>query len=242
MDDAGVDVGVVMARNSGYFGSVSNETVLEIAASHPGRFIPVAGVDPRVRRSAVDEIDRAIAAGCKAVNIEPGAYDPPIYADDRRLYPIYAHCEDRNIPVILMNGGNAGPDLSYSFPVPLDRVLADFADLRFLVSHGNWPWVNEVLHIAFRRSNLYVAPDMYLANMPGMEDYVKAADGFLADRFVYASCYPLCPVKDYFEWFTRLPIRPDNMERALTKNAEAFLGIDPIGRGQGVSDQPAPAR
>lgn len=224
MDLAGVDAGVVMARNSGFFGSVSNDTVLEITATYPGRFVAVAALDPGNRRKAIDEIDRAVAAGCRAVNIEPGAYDPPIYADDRRLYPIYAHCEDRRLPVVLMTGGNAGPDISYSFPAPLDRVLADFPALKVLVSHGNWPWVSEVLHIAFRRPNLYVSPDMYLANMPGMDDYIRAANGFLADRFVYSSCFPFCPVKGYFEWFTGLPIRPDSMDRILSANAEDFLG------------------
>jgi predicted TIM-barrel fold metal-dependent hydrolase len=147
-----------------------------------------------------------------------------MYADDRRLYPIYAFCEDNKVPAILMTGGNAGPDLSYSFPVPLDRVLADFPDLKVMVSHGNWPWVNEALHMAFRRPNLYLSPDMYFANVPGMDDYIRAADGFLADRIIYASCFPLCPVKEYFEWFTGLPIRPDNMERILSTNAEEFLG------------------
>jgi predicted TIM-barrel fold metal-dependent hydrolase len=65
---------------------------------------------------------------------------------------------------------------------------------------------------------------MYFANVPGMDDYIRAADGFLADRIIYASCFPLCPVKEYFEWFTGLPIRPDNMERILSTNAEEFLG------------------
>ena len=224
MDEAGIDMGAVTARQSGYFGSVSNETVLAFAADHPGRFVPVAAIDPRVRRTATDSIDAMMAAGCKAVNIEPGAYDPPLYADDRRLYPIYAHCEDIGVPVILMTGGNAGPDLSYSFPVPLDRALTDFPDLKVMVSHGNWPWVNEVLHIAFRRPNLYLSPDMYFANMPGMDDYIRAADGFLADRIIYASCFPLCPIKEYFEWFTGLPIRAENMDRILSINAEEFLG------------------
>ena len=224
MDAAGIDLGVVTARQSGYFGSVSNETVLAFAAEYPGRFVPVAAVDPSSRRKAIDTIEATMAAGCRGVNIEPGAYDPPLYADDRRLYPIYAHCEDRGIPVILMTGGNAGPDLSYSFPVPLDRVLGDFPTLKVMVSHGNWPWVHQVLHVAYRRPNLYVSPDMYFANMPGMEDYIRAANGFLADRIVYASCFPLCPVKAYYEWFRKLPIAPENMERILWKNAEAFLG------------------
>jgi len=225
MDAAGVGVGVVVGRNSGSLGSVDNADVAEFVAAHPGRFVGVAAIDPTDRRKAVSQIDSAIAQGFKAVNIEPGAYPLPLHTDDRRLYPIYAHCEDRGIPVIMMTGGNAGPDISYTAPDRIDRVLADFPTLKIVSSHGNWPWVTEILHVAFRRSNLYLSPDMYLVNMPGMDLYVKAADGFLADRFLYASSFPFCSVKDYAAWFRTLPIRPENMERVLRTNAAGLLGL-----------------
>jgi len=225
MDAAGVDIGVVVGRNSGFFGSVDNKTVQKFVAAHAGRFVAVGSIDAANRKAAIAAIDWAIAAGFKAVNIEPGAYAVPIYTDDRRLYPIYAHCEDRGVPVIVMNGGNAGPDLSYSKPEALDRVLADFPTLKVAVAHGGWPWVSEILHIAYRRPNLYVAPDMYLVNMPGMRDYVDAANGFLRDRFIYGTSFPLCPIKSYRDWFETLPLTPAARHAALYDNAARFLGL-----------------
>jgi len=226
MDDSGVDMGVVVGRNSGFFGSVPNDIVLEFTQSYPGRFIPVASIDASDRKIAVAQIDAAVAAGFKAINIEPGAYASPMHTDDRRLYPIYAHCEDRNLPVIIMTGGNAGPDISYTRPATLDRVLADFPSLRVVASHGNWPWVTQILHIAFRRPNLYLSPDMYLVNMPGMDDYVKAANGYLADRFLYASSFPFCGVKAYKEWYCQLGLTPENLEKTMYTNAARLLGIE----------------
>ena len=226
MDEAGITAGVVIGRNSGRYGTISNDEVAGIVAAHPTRFIGVASIDPTNRRQAVAEIDSAIKAGFRAVNIEPGAYPQPLLVDDRRLYPIYAHCEDADIPVIIMAGGSAGPDLSYTEPVHLDRMAADFPNLKIVVSHGGWPWVHQVLHIAFRRPNIYLSPDQYLANLPGSDDYVRAADGFLADRFLYASSYPFTPVKDYAAWFKRLPIRPEAMEKVLYLNAAKLLRLD----------------
>ncbi|WP_375459944.1 amidohydrolase family protein [uncultured Enterovirga sp.] len=225
MDRAGIDIGVVIGRNSGLLGSVANETVLDFVGAHPGRFLAVASIDATNRKAASAAIDRAMADGFRAINIEPGACAIPMQPDDRRLYPIYARCEDERIPVIMMTGGNAGPDLSYSMPVALDRVLADFPSLKVASSHGGWPWVTEILHVAFRRPNLYLSPDMYLVNMPGMADYVAAANGFLADRFLYASSFPFCPIDSYAAWFRTLPIRPENMERIMYGNAAAFLGL-----------------
>lgn len=226
MDEVGITAGVIVGRNSGRYGSISNDEVAGIVASYPTRFIGVASTDPTNRRQAVADIEATIKAGFRAVNIEPGAYLQPLLVDDRRLYPIYAHCEDADIPVIVMAGGSAGPDLSYTVRVHLDRMAADFPNLKIVVSHGGWPWVHEVLHIAFRRSNIYLSPDQYLANLPGMDDYVRAADGFPADRFLYARSYPFAPVKDYAALFKRLPIRPDSMEKVLYRNAARLLSLD----------------
>jgi len=225
MQAAGVVRGVVMARISDMLGSISNKDVRDICKAYPKTFVGIAGVDPMNRRAAIAEIDQAMKAGFRGVTIEPGAYPVPIYADDRRLYPLYGHLEDRNIPVVIMTGGNAGPDLSYSSPIPLDRVAAEFPTLKIVISHGNWPWVQEILHVAFRRPNVYLSPDMYLYNMPGMDDYLKAANSWLADRFIFASAYPLTPLKDYADWFLRLPLRPEAMERIVYKNAAELLRI-----------------
>lgn len=225
MDQAGVARGVVVGRLAGTLGSVSNADVQRIVAEHPDRFIGAASIDPTSRREACDTITSAVKSGFKLINIEPGSYPVPMYADDRRLYPIYAHCEDLQVPVIMMVGGTAGPDLSYSDPIRTDRVLADFPKLKVVVAHGGWPWVTEILHIAFRRTNMYLSPDMYFSRMPGWEEYLKAADTFLADRTLYASSFPFCPVKAYKEWFERLPMKRENLEKVMGGNARRLLGL-----------------
>lgn len=225
MNAAGITTGVVMGRQSGLYGSVSNQDVADIVAAYPGRFIGVGSLDPGNRRNAMRQIDEAMSLGLRGINLEPGAYATPLYADDRRLYPIYAYCEDKNIPVTVMAGGSAGPDLSYTNPVHIDRVAGDFPDLRIAVTHGAWPWVTEILHVAYRRTNVYISPDQYLCNLPGMNDYLIAANGYLADRFLYASSYPFIRVKDYNDWFRTLPIKPELLDGIMYRNAVRFLGL-----------------
>jgi predicted TIM-barrel fold metal-dependent hydrolase len=225
MDIAGVSKGVVVGRLSGALGSVPNEDVEAIVRQYPDRFIGAASIDPTSRVAACKSITESVQRGFKLVNIEPGSYPVPLYADDRKLYPIYAHCEDLGVPVILMVGGTAGPDLSYSDPIRTDRVLADFPNLSVVVAHGGWPWVTQILHVAFRRPNLYLSPDMYFSRMPGWEEYVKAADGFLAERMLYASSFPFCPVEGYRRWFETLPLRPANLELVMGGNARTLLKL-----------------
>ena len=108
MEAAGVDAGVVVGRLAGVLGSVPNEDVRQIVAAHPGRFIGAASIDPTDRRRLPDH--RPGAGGrLQLINIEPGSYPVPMHADDRRLYPIYGHCEDVGVPVIMMVAARPGP-------------------------------------------------------------------------------------------------------------------------------------
>lgn len=227
MDAVGVAIGVVIGRVSATLGTTSNDEIAATVQAHPERFVGIAGIDPLDRKAAVKEIDRSMSLGLRGVNLEPGTYRIPLYADDRRLYPIYAHCEDREIPIVLMTGGNPGPDLSYTDPATVDRVAADFPGLKIILSHGNWPWVHQILHVAFRRPNVFVSPDMYLFDLPGSEDYIKAAGTYLQDQFVYASAYPFTPLKDYAERFLKLPIPPEAMRKVLYDNAAKLLKLTP---------------
>ncbi len=73
----------------------------------------------------------------------------PWYTYDRRLYPIYKKCEEYHIPVMLMLGGRAGPDVSYSNPAIVTTLARDFPGINFYVSHGGWPWVQVILGACF---------------------------------------------------------------------------------------------
>jgi len=225
MDAAGVTLGLLPARFSDRLGSIPNDEVLRIVDAHPDRFVAAAAVDPTDRRKAVAEIEEAVANGFRAINFEPGSYPAPMRADDRRLYPIYGCCEDLRIPIIVMAGGSAGPDLDYTHPVSIDHVAADFPSLPIVVSHGGWPWVHGILHVAYRRANVYISADQYLANMAGMHDYIAAINGFLGDRFIYGSSYPFLPVDACLDWFRSLPIDASVMDRVLYENAAQLLGL-----------------
>jgi uncharacterized protein len=88
-----------------------------------------------------------------------------------------------------------------------------------------WPWVQEIIHVAFRRSNLYLSPDMYLPNLPGMDDYLRAANGFMQDQMLFGTAFPFCPLKPNTDWFLTYPWKPEALEKVLRGNAEKLLGI-----------------
>jgi predicted TIM-barrel fold metal-dependent hydrolase len=225
MDRAGITTGVVVGRTTATLGSIPNEDVAAILRDHPGRFAGVGSADTTDRKRCVAMIEEARRLGLVMVNLEPGVMDPPMRPDDRRLYPVYAHCEDTAMPLVIMAGGGAGPDITYTAPECLDRVLADFPKLTIVCSHGGWPWVQEIVSVAFRRPNLYLCPDMYLIGLPGTEDYIRAANSFLADQMLFGTAYPFCPLETYVARFRALPLTPAAMEAMLWRNAHRLLGL-----------------
>lgn len=228
MDAAGIDVGVALGRQSGEatrIARVSNDDVAELVRAYPRRFVGIASVDLTDTTGAAEELERAIRhLGLKGLSVEPGMVEPAMYADDPKLYPLYQHCADFDVPVILMSGGNAGPDVSYSMPVALDRIARDFPRLSIVAAHGGWPWVIPTLHVAFRRPNVWVSPDMYLL-LPGALDYVQAANTYLQDRFLFGTAYPAASLVDYVEAFSRLPFSADVLPKICRENAARLLRL-----------------
>lgn len=103
--------------------------------------------------------------------------------------------------------------------------------------HGSYPWVPQVLFSCMCRPNMYLAPDMYMYNMPGAADYVTAANGFLRDRFLFGSGYPYIPLKQ--PWICSSPMPFDRSilpEPCCTKTwpaSSSLTWIDCLFAGEG---------
>ena len=227
MDDAGVEIGVITGRNTGSgFGTVTNEEVVAIAARYPGRFVACGGVNPVDAAAGLREVDR-IAGEWRmpAISMEPGFAPQPMRANDRRLYPIYARCADRGLTVILTLSLMTGPDVSYCLPVDVDQVAHDFSGLRLVIAHACWPWVQPILGVAFRRTNVYLTPDIYAINLPGRDDFALAARTYLQDRFLFASGYPFAPVGGAVEAYRAMGFTCDVADKIFRRNAASLLRL-----------------
>jgi predicted TIM-barrel fold metal-dependent hydrolase len=227
MDAAGVQLGLITGRNTGTgFGTVGNEEVAAIAARYPGRFVACGAVNP-VDPAVLGELDR-IAGEWRmpAVSMEPAFAPEPMRANDRRLYPIYARCAERKLPVILTLSAFTGPDVSYCLPVDVDQVAHDFPALPLVIAHACWPWVQPILGVAFRRTNLYLSPDIYAINLPGRDDFALAARTYLQDRFLFASGYPFAPVGGALEAYRAMGFSGEVAEKIFRKNAAALLRLN----------------
>ena len=234
MDEARITWGVIMGRQSAPpHGSVPNDEITDAISKHPQRFVGLAGIDLRDIERGVGEIERtAKIKGYVGASIEPGATFEAMYADDRRLYPLYDRCQELDIPMSITLSGYlaamVGHDLSYGSPTPVYKVAKDFPKLKIIVSHAAWPNIMPMMEVAFIRENVYVSPDLYMngVNTPGAEEYIKAAKFFLGDRLLFGTAYPSRPLKESVAAFLEWKLSSELQEKILYRNAARLFRIE----------------
>jgi len=227
MESAGVTYAVLAGRQGCAAGKVPNDDLISCINEYPNKFIGAAGIDPTDTAKALAEIERTVVNGIlTTIHMEPGLLETPMYADDKAIYPIYEYCAKHGIPILITASGCNGPDVSYGNPAIFDKICAAFPTATFVIIHGGYPSVTETLFVAFKRPNMYICPTMFMFNMPGIDDYVKAANTFLQDRFMFGSAYPFASHKQGVEAFCKLPFKPELLSKFLWKNAAKALNLE----------------
>ncbi|WP_316219334.1 amidohydrolase family protein [Bradyrhizobium sp. SZCCHNR2026] len=222
--DAGLARAVVVGRHTP-FQHLPNDRIHEIVSGH-AELVGIGSVDPVIQgeRAAIEEIERAVSQlGFKGIDIEPGFGAPPRHPDDRVYWPIYERLQELDIPLFLMTGPTT-PDPRFNDPSGVAVAAAAFPRLKIGVYHGSWPRVQEIIGVAFRHANVHLIPDMYLFQ-PGQEAYVKAANSFLADQFLFGSSYPFRPIRQSIDDYAAAGFRDDVLERVFSTNAIRLLNL-----------------
>ena len=228
MQESSIVTAVAVGRVlPGSAGAVSNDHIGELCRAHPGRVVGIGGIDTTGQvHNPVAEIDRCVKTlGLKGVIIEPGAAPVPVPFDDRSLDPIYDLCTQLKVPVFLLTGPWAGGTFDYTHPASIERLAQKFRKLSIVCAHGCWPYVTESLALAVRYRNVYLSPDIYVFRGGGMGYIEELQHRSLQDQFLFATAYPLAPMKEYVEAFLQLPIPDAVRDKVMFGNAQRLLGL-----------------
>lgn len=203
----------------------SNDEIKEITKGHK-ELVGIGSVNPHALgiKGSVAEVERAVKElGLHGINLEPGFSNAPIKADDALLYPIYDACDQLGVPVCLMSGPTS-PSLELTDPAPVGRIARAFPNLAIVCYHGFYPYVNEIIGVAFRYENVHVVPDMYIF-LPGGSLYVEAANGFMSEQLMFGSSYPFRAMGQSVEDYRKLGFRDEVMDKVFYKNAKRVLKL-----------------
>jgi predicted TIM-barrel fold metal-dependent hydrolase len=210
---------------------IPNEVVARFCATHGAPFIGFAGVDPHRGADAVSEfVDAITNMGLKGLNVQGFEHKLPI--NDPLLYPLYEKCAELDVPVNIHCGVNFSTHVPMSLGRPelLDQVLIDFPTLRVCASPPGWPWINELIAVAWRHPNLSIGvvavrPKYLNVAHSGYEGLLQYGKTILKDRILFGSGFPMMPVARSIEEIRALPFPEDIADRWLYHNARNFLRL-----------------
>ncbi len=228
MDELNIVKAIVPARKAFH---VDNSELVSLLQEYPNRFIAFAAVDPLDGEVALNEIMQYVVNGpCTGVVMEPGySYERErIAIDDDRVMPIYELCEKENIPMMLGFGGMLHPSLEKMRPVSVDNIALQFPNLRMVLAHGGWPFVQEMTWIALMRKNIYLMPDLYMYKTPFTWDYVAGANTVIKEKIIFGSAYPIVSQKESVHNYLNIGIQSEFLENVMYKNALRFLQMEDI--------------
>jgi predicted TIM-barrel fold metal-dependent hydrolase len=151
-----------------------NDFLLEVQSVAPERFALTCSVDPlRDIYESSKEIERCIKLGFRACKIYPtyDHFDPR----DERLFPIYEKLIELDTPMQVHMGWTPclNAPMKYQQPYLLDDVAARYPELKIVISHMGWPWVDECMALIAKWENLHAdiaywgwfPPEKVLANL-----------------------------------------------------------------------------
>ena len=111
-------------------------------------------------REARDLVENHGVKGFKFHGIAQNAHPA-----DRMAYPIYEVINEYRLPVIFHTGhsgmgtgmrGGGGMRLKYGEPMLIDDVAVDFPDMKIILAHPSWPWVDQSLSMALHKDNVFI--------------------------------------------------------------------------------------
>lgn len=244
MDELGIDMMCIMTSDHRRVYPTElgpytpNEFLLDVRKTAPERFALTCSVDPlRDIYQSTLEIERCVKEwGFQACKLYPtyDHFDPR----DRRLWPIYEKLIELDIPMQVHMGWTPclNAPMKYQQPYLLDDVAQAFPELKVVISHMGWPWVDECMALIAKWENLHA--DIAYWAWFGPEKVLQTAKLFGRlcgyDKLLYGSenshtksgAELILGLNDFAEKNGEDRIPQEEMEKVLWKNAARLWKID----------------
>ena len=229
MAEAGVDRAVLQAEWAAGDYRDMNDAVHRIVAGYPDALTGYVTVNPAAGDNMAAVVEHEVRErGAQGVNLQPFSYR--VMANDKRFYPLYAKCQELGVPVTIHSSINFSNDrsIAYGRPIVLDEIACDFPDLTIVANHGGWPWVNELVAVAWKHQHVYieigaVAPKYIGTPGTGWETLLHYGNtSLLSDRVLFATDN-MIPFDRAVSELQELPLKDQVKEAWLGTNAARLL-------------------
>lgn len=241
-----IDRAIVLAFKSRYLNTeISNEFVSDYVRRFSAKLVGFAGIDP-TDADCLDEIRRAQESlGLKGITVSPALQD--FHPSDTRAMRVYEECARRRLPIVFQQSHrNALAKLEYARPLMLDAIAAEFPELRIIVAHMGYPWVDETVVLLGKHRHVY-ADVSGLLQRPwlGYKSLLAAYEYGVMSKLLFGSDFPYrSPVAciealysvNQLSYGTNLVTIPREQLRGIVeRDALSLLGLSDRQNGNGVA-------
>ena len=227
MDRAGVQRSLMCATRAGdmrmkHSFAIPYERVAEYCAEHPDRLSGLAGIDPTRGMESLREFERGITEyGYVGGHLYPHWFG--LAPDDRRFYPFYAKACELNVPIMMQIGHclDCKRDRilhSVGRPSTLENVAIDLPEVKLIGIHFGWPWTEEMIAVAYKHANVYMAGDAY-APKHWPKEYVHFINTWGQDKCLFGTDWPVVDPERAAREVEDLGLRPESRAKFYRTNA-----------------------
>ncbi len=232
-----VDKSFVLSFKSRYLGiEIPTSLVSSYVRRHPDKLIGVAGIDPTNLNEALAELEEAHdKLGMKAITVSPAAQD--FHPADSRAMQVFAEAARLHMPVLVDHGHfRVESKMDFARPVLLDEVARELPQLRLVISHMGYPWVDECVVMLGKHPNVF-ADISSLLHRPwqAYNALMSAYQYGVIDKLLFGSDFPYTSATAAIESLyrinqlvtgTNLPTVPRAQLAAIVeRDALGLLGI-----------------
>jgi predicted TIM-barrel fold metal-dependent hydrolase len=202
-----------------------------VARSEPDRFTAAVAVDPVLlgEEWARAEIERAIAAGARALKIVPAWIGQP--PSDERFRPVWELADKHGLPVVSQSGITYYSEVSH--PDNFEPVAAAYPRVKLILAHMGLGAEDRMIALASKYPNVFVDtsawfeiapdPESWLnkqrhAPPPTVDDALDLLRAIGVDRVLFGTNYAIRNVALPHEWMKSMGLTDHERSQIFSAN------------------------
>jgi len=230
LEREGVDCAILLAEYSPRVTGIQPiEDIVAVADADPARIRIAANLNPHMHHPIAAELERQFDLGAVALKVHPVHGGFP--ANARELYPAYAICQERGVPLIVHCGTSNfdGAVNRFADPTYAEDVAKDFPELTIVLAHGGrgW-WYDAAAFLALMREHVWIE----LSGLPPRklpEYYARFDLDRLGWKFIFGTDWPGVPgIRVNAEAVASLGFAPETLAAILAGNARYVYRLGPL--------------
>ncbi len=232
-----VDHAFVLGLKSRYLNAeIPNAFVASYVRRYASKMVGFAGIDP-TDPGWYDELQIAR----EELNLKGVVVSPPLqnfHPSDTEAMRLYEACMVRGLPIFFeQNHRNPAAKMEFARPLLLDEVAREFPDLRIVITHLGYPWVDEAIALLGKHRRVYAdIAGMLRSPWLAYTSLLAASEYGVIDKLLFGSDFPyrspaagietLYSINQLSYGTNLITIPRERLRSIVERDAFELLGID----------------